>query len=156
MNIFALDYDPAIAASYLVDSHVVKMPLETAQLLSTAVYILSGNKQYYRFYKPTHKNHPCSIWTRQSLANFNWLVEHGFAICDEYTRRFHKQHKSCAVIAHAADWIVANHSELPVFCAVPFTPFAQAMPEEFRCADPVEERHLHKWRAPATKPDWII
>ena len=43
MNIFYVDSCPAEAAISLVDKHVVKMILESAQLLSTAHRILDGN-----------------------------------------------------------------------------------------------------------------
>jgi Pyrimidine dimer DNA glycosylase len=84
MNIFVLDLDPVVAASYYIDKHCVKMPLEIAQMLCTAIN-LQGNETPY---KPTHKNHPCSVWLRESLSNWNWLVLHGIAVAEEYTRRF--------------------------------------------------------------------
>lgn len=42
MNVFALDRDPYISASYHCDKHVVKMIVEYAQLLSTAHRVLDG------------------------------------------------------------------------------------------------------------------
>ena len=65
MNIFVLDNDPFKAAEYQCDKHVVKMVLETAQLLCSAHETAP--------YKRTHYNHPCAIWTRSSLSNYMWL-----------------------------------------------------------------------------------
>ena len=65
MNIFMLHQEPQIAAQYHCDKHVVKMILESAQLLCTALNE-AGVPMPYRV---THKNHPCSIWVRESRAN---------------------------------------------------------------------------------------
>ena len=68
MNIFVVDIDPSKAAQSLCDKHVVKMVLETAQILST----ISGGP-----YRPTHANHPCVLWAGATKRNYLWLVEHG-------------------------------------------------------------------------------
>ena len=69
MNIFILDYDVKKCAEYHVDKHVVKMILETAQLLCGAHWTTGGEAPY----KLSHKNHPSAIWTRQDLNNYMWL-----------------------------------------------------------------------------------
>ena len=73
MNIFYLDRDPHEAARLQCDKHVVKMILETAQLLSTAHNELDGGQIAY---KTTHKNHPSAVWARKSLDNYLWLYRH--------------------------------------------------------------------------------
>lgn len=75
MNIFFLDKDPVIAASYLCTAHLNKMILESAQLLSTTCNVLINN-QTDGLYKSTHINHPSSMWLRQSLGNCIWLYNH--------------------------------------------------------------------------------
>lgn len=99
MNIFFLDRDTKLAAQYHCDKHVVKMILESAQLLSTAHRVLDGDAgqvlQDWReplLYKATHKNHPCAVWTRKSLGNYNWLYSLFQELCIEYTNRFNKIH----------------------------------------------------------------
>jgi hypothetical protein len=121
MNIFVLDKNPEKAARMLSDKHVIKMILESAQILC-GVQILN-NKQAP--YKLTHKNHPCCIWTRESLSNYEWLMTHALALCNEYTRRYHRIHKSQEVIL----WCSSNHPNLED-CGL--TPFAQAMPEQYK------------------------
>lgn len=91
MNIFYLDRDPVHAAQMQCDRHVVKMILETAQLLSTAHIELDGEQVAYR---ATHKNHPSAIWARQSVENYQWLYRHLQALGDTYTRRYGKVHKT--------------------------------------------------------------
>ena len=112
MNIFILDKDPIKAAQLQCDKHIVKMILESAQMLCTAHRVIDGypdirvrngrsNKVFklpdYReslFYGATHRNHPCNVWVRQSLKNYKWLYDHFCALCDEYTHRYGKVHKS--------------------------------------------------------------
>ena len=125
MNIFVLDKNPHVAAMYACDKHVVKMILESAQMLCSVHP--EGTAPYKRgFY-----NHPCTKWVRASSENYDWLIEHARALCTEYTRRYGKVHKSEKVI----DWCDANRPELP---DVGLTPFAQAMPEDYKNEDAVE------------------
>lgn len=103
MNIFKLDESPVVSAKYACDKHVVKMILESAQMLC-AVHP-EGTAPYKRsFY-----NHPCTKWVRESAKNYEWLLMHAYALCDEYTRRYGKVHKTQAVI----DWCDDNRLELP-------------------------------------------
>ena len=118
MNIFYIDKDPIQAAQWMVDKHVVKMILESAQLLSTAHRILDGNEDVSIvnnrkkktwslgdaretiLYSATHVNHPSAIWCRTSIENYNWLVEHMFALMDEYTYRYDKKHKCSGELSY--------------------------------------------------------
>lgn len=152
MNIFVLDLDPYKAACQQLDKHIIKMPLETAQLLC-AVYE-PGKAPYKR----THYNHPCGIWARQSEDNFQWLVMHGNALCDEYTRRYGKKHKSGEIIT----WAYLHKDDLS-FPQTGLTPFAQAMPDEYKNPDPVvayrtyykkAKAGIATWKYPAEPPDW--
>jgi Pyrimidine dimer DNA glycosylase len=93
MNIFATSPCPVVSAIELDDKRVVKMVLESAQILSTTVYLLSGIL-YTDLYRPTHAKHPCTIWACASLKNWEWLYSHMEALCEEYTFRYDKVHKS--------------------------------------------------------------
>lgn len=104
MNIFVTDIDPVQSAKFLDDRRVVKMCLETAQMLCTATWSLNIGAEY----RPTHPNHPCNIWVRRSKQNFLWLYHHGIALCKEYTARYGKVHKSQSVIEnllYVADYL---------------------------------------------------
>jgi len=110
MNIFHIHEDPKVAASAMTDKHVIKMILESAQLLSTAHRVLDGeeytdysknNRKIKRWnhpklhdvlYKSTHVNHPSTIWCRESKQNYIWLYNHFISLCDEYTKRYNKIH----------------------------------------------------------------
>ena len=94
MNIFYLDRDPKIAAQMMCDKHVVKMILESAQMLSTAHRVLDGDEYADKvgLYKMAHKNHPSTIWVRQCYQQYKWLYDHMVALMEEYTYRYGKHH----------------------------------------------------------------
>ena len=103
MNIFVTSPDPKACAEALDDRRLVKMVLETAQLLCTAMHA----RGYEVAYKPTHFNHPCSIWARASLNNLQWLHQHGVSLGVEYDRRYNRLHASAEVILSMSDAIKA-------------------------------------------------
>jgi hypothetical protein len=115
MNLFILDQNPITAAQLQCDKHVPKMIVESAQMLSTAHRILDGElgrrrsksgKTMVRYwehpssnwenilYKAVHTGHPCTVWTMESSDNYFWHYNHFVALCDEYTYRYDKLHKS--------------------------------------------------------------
>jgi hypothetical protein len=109
MNIFLTDPDPTACAQALDNSRVVKMVLETAQLLSAACEMLQIEP--VGLYRVTHMNHPCGVFARQSLGNFKWLVEHGLALSAEFEFRFRKVHASEAIIKSAYQQMMEAHYE---------------------------------------------
>jgi hypothetical protein len=120
MNIFVLDLNPELAAKYHCDRHVIKMILETAQLLSTAHWKTGGTAPY----KATHASHPCAKWARESIENYSWLCVLGLELCKEYTKRYGKVHKTQSVL----EWLSTNVPNLP---KKPLTPFAIAMTPDY-------------------------
>ena len=156
MNIFVLSDDPFKAAHYMCDKHVVKMILETTQMLSTVASRYGGT---YVPYKPTHRNHPCTLWAGENFANYTWLLQHGFALVIEYHNRYNKDHKCDWLIDGLAQQVLSNKIDIP---DGPLTPFAQAMPEKYKCNDAVqayrayyigEKARFAKWRYCDT-PEW--
>lgn len=121
MNIFYLDKNTDKCAQYHNDKHVVKMILETAQLLCGAHWVSGGEAPY----KLSHKNHPCAIWVRSDLNNYMWLCDLGIKLCWEYSHRYGKTHKTYDVIL----WCCDNHPDIPNnrFSAPPL-----AMPDEYK------------------------
>lgn len=156
MNIFVLSTKPERCAQYHCDKHVVKMVLETAQLLST-VHHHSGTYTADRvLYKPTHPHHPCALWLRKSEQNYRWLIQLGLALGREYTYRYDKVHKSMRVIEWAKD-------HMPQLPQIERTPFVQCMPETCKHADAVtayrqyyltEKKHMLTWRRRG-RPWWV-
>jgi len=123
MQIFYTDSCPIVSAANLDDRRCIKMILESAQLLSSAL-ILNGQEAPYKL---THKNHPCAVWARSSRENYIWLLRHFSALCNEYTFRYGKTHKSAQYgpIFDAGDFSIppgafteppnctANHKHIP-------------------------------------------
>ena len=161
MNIFVLDDNPKLAAQYHCDKHVVKMILETAQIVST-VLVQMDTKFKKDFYKPTHPTHPCVIWAGKAEYNFWWLLHLGFYLSREFTYRYGGKHKSSEIIKLAAN-IFTYDSSLE-FPETLITPFVQAMPEY--CKDPddavnayrtyyiMEKKHLLTYTK-RPKPLWL-
>ena len=92
MNIFYLDKCPNKAAKVQYNKHVVKMILESAQMLCAAHHVL-GNPDDVP-YKLAHKNHPSTIWVRENSLHYEWLYEHFVALSREYNKRYGKTHMS--------------------------------------------------------------
>ena len=183
MNIFILDEKPQIAAEYHCDKHVVKMILESAQMLSTAHWLQAlqiFNKDISDFkrvrdakdflyenlknsmqppYKITHVRHPCTIWTTESIENYIWHVKLLFYLCHEYTKRYGKIHKT----AHYIKWFVDNRPyNIP---KIGMTPFKICMANDYKIStNPVEcykeyyikdKSRFAKWKLGNT-PQWYL
>lgn len=99
MNIFVNSKCPKLSAQALDNKRVVKMTLETAQLLSADIFINSGII-YDNVYKPTHLKHPCNIWGSETVENWDWLLEHFIALCEEYNFRYEMQHASEKILLY--------------------------------------------------------
>lgn len=146
MNIFYLDRDPVLAAQMQCDQHVIKMILESAQLLCTAHRILDGttakaieifdtiHSPTQGLYKIAHKNHPSAIWARDRQANYNWLFTHMKALMAEYTYRYDGKH-------HKSEFLLEYIESCPkalMTCKLPFTPPPQCgMSDEYKGDDTV-------------------
>lgn len=164
MNIFYTDHDPAIAARSLPDKHVVKMPVETVQMLVSVLnrHGIEHNvlTQKGTIHKGGYAKHPCTVWAGDTRANAKWLYLHGMALCAEYTKRYGKHHAAEAQLA----------AILPLLPQLPdglLTPPALAMPDECKTSDPVEsykncirakvaEKPLSfVWEKGTPSPDWL-
>jgi hypothetical protein len=153
MNIFVLDNDPVVAAQMQCDKHVVKMVLESAQMLSTISHKLGGISPY----RPTHVNHPCVLWAQASQDNWDWLVQHARALADEYTFRYGRVHKSASIINQ-----VVTEGARPTDPGL--SPHALCMPEETRIpGNPVDSYRIFyvmdkhpfaAWKKGRDAPDW--
>lgn len=173
MNIFYLDNDPAKAAKDLVDKHIVKMPLESAQMLSTVHRLLDGQTfeattlhkkkvlhllpgetwnidsndqitiENQLCYKVAHAKHPSTVWTMQSHSNYKWHVELFSAMLKEFSARYGKIHSSQRLLPFL--------SNLPKNIPIgDFTPPTPAMPEKYKTGDSLQSYRRYyagdKWR----------
>jgi hypothetical protein len=154
MNIFILSENPIQAARDQCNKHVVKMILESAQLLVTA--FPAGTTEY----KHTHFNHPCGKWVRSSVTNFKWLLLHAIELCEEYTRRYGRTHKSESLIYNLIDL-------KPALPNVGLTPFVRAIKEPWKtqtASMSIVDAYQHyyvgdkarfaRWAPRAKAPNW--
>ena len=176
MNIFVTDPCPIQSARNLPDKHIVKMPLETCQMLAIIYsdwYYGVGklhkvNGQPYATARGAFRNHPCTQWAAANQFNLAWLIRHGQALCAEYTARYNKQH-ACAPAILEADYIYKrcfNHHADEMYHKV--TDFTRAMPEDIKFDTTIDtitayKRYLNTkpWlatnylRIPSRKPSFI-
>ena len=159
MNIFYVDKDPANAAMCLPDKLVVKMPLESAQMLSTAHRLLSGDDYCDErgIYLKAYMNHPCTIWARETSQNYLWLYYHFYFLCREYETRYDRQHLSFTKLNDALSQLPLNIPDAGL------TTMPQAMPDENKNNDPVQayrdyvvnEKTYAQWnKIPSRQPEW--
>ncbi|AIL65446.1 hypothetical protein NOVO_05375 [Rickettsiales bacterium Ac37b] len=155
MNIFATDLCPKLCAHNLDDRRLIKMILESAQLLSTAIFI-NSNIKHNELYKPTHIKHPCTIWVSLNRSNWMWLYKHLEALCAEYTYRFNKTHKTSSLLIY----LLKYAENLPIGQATSFVNCTQSqlLGVDFRN---IENTHLAyrkylgaKWDADKKRPKW--
>jgi hypothetical protein len=168
MNIFALDVSPERAARMHCDRHVVKMVLESAQLLSTVLSTRDAPAAARLAlqglcYRPTHLHHPCTLWAGHSRGNQAWLERLALALCREYTYRYEKVHASEKVIRALVAAAPSEAAGAGLWPGRRRTPFVQAMPVPCRGDDPVaayrryyntEKASICRWtrRQP---PEWF-
>ena len=134
MNIFYFYDCPKKSAKAQPDKMLVKMPLETAQMLCTAHRELDGDDyaDANGLYKRAYWNHPCTVWARECYDNYKWLYEHFIALGDEYTFRYGKTHASITKLKDALYFHPDNIEDKEGMTTV-----AQAMPEEYKDEDPI-------------------
>ncbi len=125
MNIFFLDRDPETVARFHSDQHIVKMVLETAQILCAALF----RHGIAAPYKPTHARHPSVLWAGDSLSHWLWTRRLGLELGAEYTFRRDRVHASAEIIAAL--------SEAPAIPDLGWCDPPQAMPESYRGDDTV-------------------
>lgn len=152
MNLFVTDESPIISAQNLDDKRMVKMCLETTQLLCSAINYYGGQTPY----RTTHLNHPVSVWVRKNRANAEWALAHGAGLCFSYYKRYGKVHK-CEAILNSLDL-----SYLPKGTRSPFVNCAanDSLGISFKhIEDPIEayRRYLiSRWNNDKLKPNWGI
>ena len=176
MNIFVTDRCPVQSARNLPDKHIVKMPLETCQMLSIIYsdWYYGVGKLYkadgtpYRTAHGAFRNHPCTQWAAANQYNLAWLIMHGLALCEEYTLRYHKVH-TCQDVIHQATRIYDSIFDEPAYSAYhKVTRFTRAMPESIKFDTTIDTITAYKqylntkpWlasnylRIPSRKPSFI-
>ena len=178
MNIFVTDPCPIQSARNLPDKHIVKMPLETCQMLAIIYsdWYYGIGKLYkkdgtpYRTQHGAFRKHPCTMWAAATPYNLAWLIRHGYALCHEYNLRYGKVHTCLDVIEQAERIYHKSFDNLMLSDASRKVGiFTRAMPEYLKYDDTIDtitayKRYLNTkpWlatnylRIPSRKPSFII
>ena len=181
MNIFYVHKDPIIAATMLIDKHVVKMIVESAQMLSTAHRMIDGtqytgktktgrNIKRWRhpnsnmdnvLYKACHTGHPSTLWVMENAYNYHWLYKHMIALNDQFKLRYGhvKDHSTNTLLKEILMYPPKNISlnKLP-------TDPTPAMPDDCKIPGDVvgsyrkyyieHKRSFASWKSPGKMPTW--
>ena len=159
MNIFYVHKDPVIAAQMMCDKHVVKMVIETAQMLCVAH---TGNNRYRAermgMYKPAHVKHPSTRWARENQVQYEWLYRHFVALCDEYTHRYGKVHmtdqKLRKKLADTPSSLPKGEFSDPPQCMFDDVKIEENTVEAYRNYYRVYKRGFARWTG-RNVPDWF-
>ena len=129
MNIFFLHWNPRKCAKYHCDKHVIKMILESCQLLYTCHWVHSDSPPHLDCapnggYKPTHRKHPCALWLCESLDNYRWLIQLTHELLNEYQFRYgydriHACEKHLEWLAAVYPVGLVSHGMTSPRCAMP-------------------------------------
>jgi len=177
MNIFVTDRCPIQSARNLPDKHIVKMPLETCQMLAIIYsdWYYGVGKLYksdgtpYRTAHGAFRNHPCTQWAAANQYNLAWLIRHGYALCHEYYLRYSKIHTCQGVIQQAERIYHRSFDNLLSHASRKVVDFTRAMPESIKFDTTIDTITAYKqylntkpWlatnylRIPSRKPSFII
>lgn len=172
MNLFVLDKNPVKAAQLQCDKHVVKMIVESAQMLSTAHRMLDGTMERRRsksgkvmvkywvhpdptmeknLYKACHTGHPCTVWTMESSSNYRWHLDHFEALLNEYEYRYNKVHASSKLM----QYLLSAPFNIPSGGMTPFKLAMKSNPECMFEEDPVRSyREFYQTKQDRFKMVW--
>ena len=150
MNIFFTHHCPDASARDHCDKHLVKMILETAQLLSTAHHLEGDPADVPGIYKPTHRNHPSAVWVRETSSNYTWAYDLFVALCREYSVRYGRVHLTETKLRDALMTMPRHITRAEL------TPPPACMPSEFRLPEEEGEWPIQSYRQYLARgKDWL-
>jgi len=167
VNFFFLSWDPDECAKAMFDKHIIKMPTETCQMLSTVWWLLEPtvakewNQQNKIHKKISNHNHGTCKWVWESEENYRLMIKYGLKICEEFQFR-----QGCRHSVHDKIEFL-NQTRSPIgFKKQGITPLYLAMPDQHKHSDPVvayrrlymseDKNYLAAWkkRGPPTWWEW--
>lgn len=166
MNVFVCDNHPGKAARALADRHVVKMVLESAQLLSTVAHLKGIH--FLGQYKATHSHHPCVVAMLENHDYLVWVAQHSVSLLLEYAIRFNKRHQSTTTITNAIIALDLYVGDLTELNSEQLERFPKAVFDEFKLLPVTEayrfhlkKKYLELWKPNQAKwtnrkkPEWL-
>jgi hypothetical protein len=157
MNIFHLDEDFEQSAAYHIDKHIVKIPLECAQMLSTANRSLGLNEGY----RSAYLNHPMTVWSRTCIENWLWMKSYALTLNEEWRFRYDHSHNHKAIqmilslteplgLLPSLGRITLHPLCMPEYCQIPGNTV-----ESYRNYYILEKSKIASWKSPRTQPEWF-
>jgi len=166
MNIFATDQSPTISATELPDRHIVKMPLESVQMLVSVCNRYGVEHGVLTTAGTVHRggypNHPCTVWAGDARLNAMWLHRHGLALCEEYTHRYGKRHACESQLLKLGEalrgiafersgsttFALAMHDHLKVSC--PHESYRRCIAQKV-----IDKPGVFVWEKGRAAPEWL-
>lgn len=169
MNIFFLSMSPKQAARWHANIHVVKMIVETAQLLCNVHHrqrehclppYVRKTRIPYKESAAGHRKLGSMIWVAESLGNYRWATQLGLELCKEYNsgrgRAAGKtsKHKTQKVL----EWLRDHEPNFQRSKRTPVTTKHLAMPPRFKkAASSVQAyRDYYYSKRRKMKMDWPV
>jgi hypothetical protein len=164
---------PKEIAEAMMDKHIAKIILEAVQMLCTAKRVVDPEAlENEQLYKLAHLNHPVTIWCRTTRANFVWTLDLIDEMHKEWKYRYGhpetKVHKSYAVAQLLRNHIPDESAFINPEAGNRMTPFALAMPNEYKSPDgdavasyrayymSPEKQKIASWKKLRAPPAWYL
>mgnify|MGYP000190824800 CR=1 FL=1 len=171
MNIFVVDSNPYVAARSLPDKLLVKMPVESSQMLAVAFseqYGVTLPKKDGSPYKTNgFRNHPCTLWVRKSVPARAWLIAHALELCSTFEQVYGKPHGCLNALQTARTILEAYHAygldyhwpaAVPTFVGAFTDPSLHSIPnkiEAYRKYISLKP-YAHLFRDSSRIPSWLL
>jgi hypothetical protein len=164
VNFFYLDKDPEKCAQYYCNKHVIKIPIEIAQILSKIHHELNSNIDFSKIYKnSTVVNNSIGPyqWIKESYDNYIWACKLGLELINEYKLRYNKDKHKTEIILQ---FLFNNPPKLLKKGITKFIGTNKYDMFQFISHDPVicarynyaEMKCTHdKWNKEVSPPDWF-
>lgn len=164
VNFFYLDKNPSKCAKYYCDKHVLKIPIEIAQILSKIHHVLKTKIDYEKIYansKVVKESLGPYVWSLMSLDNYIWTCDLGLELINEYKFRFGKtSHKTELILFYLKEnlppiknlgttpFIMTNKYDMFQYISSNTITNARYNYAEMKCSN-------DKWTK-RTKPKWFV
>lgn len=125
-------------AHRMLDGYAIKNP-DKPEKSRARLWIHPTPEMNALLYKAVHYNHPCTVWTMTSEENYLWHYEHFVALCDEFTYRYDKVHRSDALLRKI---LAASPRNIPKIGRTQFPLAMKSNPECMFPDDPVKSYRL--------------
>lgn len=167
MQVFLLDLDLEKNVTYYMDKHVVKTPAAIQQiLLNTCARLRIKFPQIKQangipmMPLPSIMSNPFCKWASSAPANFDYLLEIGLLLCQEYKLRFNEHHYNVGnlLVFDKQSSSVDRPAQLeryPWMLPMAYQDKQAGLVESYRKYYIETKHHLATWSNPRSRPEWF-